>query len=83
MDYEYTTSMPISDYDAAVRRLIKCKISEKFSDEQLALAVTIVADIFWFSEAKVRHDMGRGVRAICQEPKPRRRPWGYERREVW
>ncbi len=80
---EFTTSEPIVDYRQAVWRLATFELLQKHTPEQLALAVSIVADIFWFSEAKVRHDMQRAIRSVSLEPKPRRRPWGHERRAVY
>lgn len=80
---EFSTSTPISDYSQAVWRLATFELLKKYTPDQLDLAVSIVADIFWFSEAKVRHDMQRAIRSVSLEPKPRKRPWGHERRAVW
>jgi len=80
---EFSTSMPIADYQQAVWRLAEWEVSEKYTPEQLALALSMVADIFWYSEAKVLHDTKRAARAVSRETKPRRRPWEYERRAVF
>jgi hypothetical protein len=79
---EFSTSSPISTYEQAVWQLAKFELVQKHTPDQLALAVSIVADVFWFSEAKVRHDVQRAIRRVSAEPKPRKRPYGYERRAV-
>lgn len=79
---DFVTSTPISDYQQAVWRLATFECLQKYSPEQIALAVSIVADIFWYSEAKVRLDVARAVKSVSREPKARRRPCGSERRWV-
>lgn len=83
---EFSTSTPISDYSQAVWRLATFEVSQKHTFEQLALAVSIVADIFWYSEAKVRHDVQRAVRSVSREdisPARRRYVAGAMRRAVY
>lgn len=83
---EFSTSMPITEYRQAVWQLAKFQVSHKHTHEQLALAVSIVADIYWYSEAKVRHDVDRAVRSVSAEdvsPARRRYVSGAMRRAVY
>ncbi len=78
--------MPIAEYRQAVWRLTEFEVSGKYTADQLALAVSIVADVFWYSEAKVRHDMQRAVRSISRDdvsPSRRRYVTGAMRRAVY
>lgn len=68
------TRDPIATYEQAIRRLVRFLVAEKCTPEQLDLAVQIVADIWWLSDEKVRHDMQKSSRELYQDaPKPIRR----------
>ena len=55
---------PVADYERAIWRLVEKQVSENHSEAELAIAVELVADIYWVSDAKVRHDIQRGARSL-------------------
>ncbi|WP_143515573.1 hypothetical protein [Pseudooceanicola marinus] len=66
---------PIHEYDQALWRLVQFVVSERYSRIELSLAIQIVADIYWVSEAKVVSDMnkrssGLGVHVSNAPKKP-------------
>lgn len=56
---------PLATYEKAVWRLAQYDLGEGYTPDQLDLAVQIVADVFWLSDAKVRHDLKKAVRSIA------------------
>lgn len=67
------TREPLATYEQAINRLSFFEVAQGHTPEQLNLAVQIVADMFWFSDAKVRHDMQKATRALDVAVAPRRR----------
>ncbi|WP_029375346.1 hypothetical protein [Oceanicola sp. S124] len=69
---------PLETYDQALWRLVQYVVSERYSRPELTLAIQLVADIYWVSEAKVVSDMnkrssGLGVHYSKAEKRPRQR----------
>lgn len=73
--------LPLATYEQGIWRLAKWHTTEGYTSEQLDLAVQVVADVFWLSDAKVRHDMQKAVRsldhAVAPYPARRRRVSRY------
>jgi len=63
---------PIGSYERAVWRLVSFQIADGAADQELDYAVQIVADVFWLSDAKVRHDMRRAAAEIDHSFSPAR-----------
>lgn len=57
--------LPVSTYDQAIWTLVKWDVAEAHLPDQLNLAVMMVADVFWVSEAKVRNDLNRYRRSVA------------------
>lgn len=55
---------PIATYERAIWRLVCFQTIDQATDEEIEYAVRIVADVFWLSDAKVRHDMRRSAKEI-------------------
>ena len=55
---------PIITYDDAIRRLVQYRVDESVDDAAYDLAVTLVADIFWFTDVSVRCDVRKAARQI-------------------
>ncbi len=49
--------LPVSTYEQAVNRLVQIRLDEGVTDDAYDLAVTIVADIFWISDKRLRRDV--------------------------
>lgn len=49
--------LPVSSYDEAVRRLVEIRLDESIHDDGYAVAVQLVADIFWHTETRVLRDV--------------------------
>ncbi len=64
---------PIETYEQAVLRLVSYRVSERHTEEALKLALQIVADLFWVSDAKVGHDVRREEKKLPLVPAPRPR----------
>ncbi len=62
----------MSTYEQALWRLVQWQVSERYAYAEFDLAVQIVADVFWLSDAKVRADVEKQVRALCAPAPPRR-----------
>lgn len=56
--------LPISTYDEAVRRLVEIRCDETLPDEAYDTAVSMVADIFWQTDKRVRRDVVVEARKI-------------------
>lgn len=56
--------LPVGTYDQAISRLVTIRIDESLSDEAYDVAVTIVADIFWATDKRVRADVIKAAREI-------------------
>ena len=48
--------LPISSYEEAVNRLVEIRCDETLTDDGYNVAVKLIADIFWHTDAKVRRD---------------------------
>lgn len=66
-----TDREPLATYEQAVWRLVQFAAAGK-SVEQTDLATQVVADLFWFSESKVRHDVSKALRSLGASAAPRR-----------
>lgn len=55
---------PIATYERAIWRLVGFQNIDQATDDEIEYAVRIVADVFWLSDAKVRHDMRRAAKEI-------------------
>lgn len=49
--------LPISKYEQAIRRLVRVREDESLSDDAYAVAVELVADIYWLTDSRVRRDV--------------------------
>lgn len=49
--------LPVSSYEEAVRRLVQIRDYEAVTDEAYDLCVSLVADIFWIADKRVRRDV--------------------------
>ena len=56
--------LPVGTYDQAIARLVTLRIDESLPDEAYDVAVTIVADIFWATDKRVRADVIKAARDI-------------------
>ncbi len=61
---------PIRSYEQALWRLTQAEVSERYTGAQLDLAVELVADVFWVSDKKVRHDLEKRVRGVVRDTLP-------------
>ena len=46
---------PLRNYEQALWRLIEWQVSERVPEGQIDLAIQIVADVFWLSDAALLH----------------------------
>lgn len=56
--------LPVSSYDEAVRRLVQIRCDEAVTDEAYDLAVSLISDIFWITDTRVRRDVIVAVRQL-------------------
>lgn len=56
--------LPIASYDEALNRLVQYRCDETLPDEAYDVAVSIVADIFWLNDTRVRRDVAVRARQI-------------------
>lgn len=56
--------LPVGTYDQAIGRLVTIRIDESLPDEAYDVAVTIVADMFWATDKRVRADVIKAAREI-------------------
>jgi hypothetical protein len=56
--------LPVGTYDQAVNRLLYIRADESVPDEAYDVAVTIVADIFWATDKRVRSDVIKAARQM-------------------
>lgn len=68
---EFSTRTPLSTYEQAIWRLAQWEASERYAPDQMELAVQVVSDVFWLSDAKVRFDMKKAVRSLAAMPAAR------------
>lgn len=61
--------VPIATYEKAVWRLVALRADPELSDEAYDLAVTLLADVYWVSDVRVRRDVRKAAHEI--DPK-----WG-------
>jgi len=61
---ELSTRSPLATYEQAVWRLVQMETENGHSPEQIELAVQIVADVFWLSDAKVAYDVKKAARSL-------------------
>lgn len=57
--------LPISTYDEAVRRLVEFRNDPAITDEAYDLAVSLVADVFWTADKRVRRDVVVAARQLA------------------
>jgi hypothetical protein len=68
---EFSTRAPLATYEQAIWRLAQFEVSARYTSVQLELAVQIVADMFWLSDAKILHDVKKAARSVQIAPRPR------------
>jgi hypothetical protein len=56
--------LPVATYDQAIRRLVTIRVDASLPDEAYDVAVTLVADIFWATDKRVRGDVIKAAREI-------------------
>jgi hypothetical protein len=56
--------LPLGTYDQAIGRLLTIRADESLPDEAYHVAVTIVADIFWATDKRVRADVIKAAKEI-------------------
>lgn len=61
---ELSTRSPLATYEQAVWRLVRMETENGHAPEQIELAVQIVADVFWLSDAKVAYDVKKAARSL-------------------
>lgn len=55
---------PLRTYEQAINRLSLRQVSGRFTETQIELGVQTVADVFWFSDEKVRNDLRKATLAV-------------------
>jgi hypothetical protein len=78
---ELSTRSPLATYEQAVWRLVRMETENGHAPEQIELAVQIVADVFWLSDAKVAYDVKKAARSlggnVAAPPRHRRNASGF------
>lgn len=73
---------PLSTYEQAVWRLAQYEVGQANTLGQMDLAIQIVADLFWLSEAKVRSDAQKAARSVAANAFAPRRARAVVSREL-
>jgi hypothetical protein len=76
------TREPLATYEQAVWRLAQYEVGQANTLGQMDLAIQIVADVFWFSQAKVRNDMEKAARSVASKVHAPRRARAVISREL-
>lgn len=63
---------PLRTYEQSLWRLVQWSVSGLHAADKIDLAIQVVADVFWLSDAKVRHDVEKRVRALNAPARSRR-----------
>ncbi|MBY5970810.1 hypothetical protein KUV28_00560 [Ferrimonas balearica] len=54
----------LNTYENAIWRIVQYVVQETHGEAEIRLAVQIVADIYWCSDAKVEHDVNNAARGL-------------------
>jgi hypothetical protein len=76
---------PLRTYEQAINRLSFRQVSGRFTETQIELGVQTVADVFWFSDEKVRNDLRKATLAVerMAAPAPSRRRGRFASGMIW
>ena len=55
---------PLNTYENAIWRIVQYVVQETHGETEIGLAVEVVADLFWVSDSKVRHDVNKAARGL-------------------
>lgn len=55
---------PLNTYENAIWRIVQYVVQETHGQTEIGLAVEVVADTYWVSDSKVRHDVNKAARGL-------------------